>query len=163
LLIEALKPLRVKLPTGPVELRGGQAFEFGEEHALRLLAKVPETVRVVQPDQFTAVDETPFCIDPCPGRPCYWEGSDGIIQRGSGVLLGMMSTGSATRFWVGTDAEDGVFRWVREDRLRTTRQYESQATEHPTAICMQCGTGGPFRWVSGALLCMTCRAGEVHG
>jgi hypothetical protein len=126
LLIEALRPLRVKMPTGPVELQPGQAFEFREEYALRLLAKVPENVRIVQPDQFTAVDEKPFCVDPGPGRPCYWEGSDGIIRRGSGVLLGMMGTRSAARFWVGIEAEDGVFRWVREDRLRSIQQYAAQ-------------------------------------
>ncbi len=46
MLIEALKPLRVKFPEQEIHLKPGQPVELPEEHARKLLAKAGDRVRV---------------------------------------------------------------------------------------------------------------------
>jgi hypothetical protein len=47
LLIEALEPLLVRLPTGNIHMRPGQPIRFAEEVGSKLLAKAPEKVKLI--------------------------------------------------------------------------------------------------------------------
>ena len=49
MLIEAIKPLKVKLPTGDVHLTPGVPVKFPTIHAKQLLAKAHGKVRVLEP------------------------------------------------------------------------------------------------------------------
>lgn len=50
MLIEASKPLRVRLRSGDVRLRPGQPKQFSEDDGRRLLERVPDKVRRVTPE-----------------------------------------------------------------------------------------------------------------
>jgi hypothetical protein len=54
-------------------------------------------------------------------RPIYWEDARGAIREGRAVLLGR----DGEAFWVGVE-HDGGFSWVRDDRLRSKRDFETQ-------------------------------------
>jgi hypothetical protein len=60
-------------------------------------------------------------------RPVYWERADGSISGPARPeFLAQVGTGPAASFWVVTTYE-GQARWIRSDRLRSKRQFESQA------------------------------------
>ena len=49
LLIEALKPLTVKLPAGELQLKPGCPVNWPEDRALKLLSRAKGKVRLVEP------------------------------------------------------------------------------------------------------------------
>jgi hypothetical protein len=62
LLIEALTPIRIRLPDGERSLLPGQPVDLSEEHARRLLEKAGRKVRPVLSEK----DATPLVYPCCP-------------------------------------------------------------------------------------------------
>lgn len=162
-LIEAHEALTLKIGGELVQLIPGEPMPLPDKAAQRLLRKMPESVRLVEADPSMNMEAMGVCIEAGPARSCCWESADGVIRRGTCVLLGMTGISSTARFWIGIETDDGRFSWVREDRLRSIQQYDAQAREPRNASCAKCGGSGPFRWICEALLCVTCRGGETHG
>ena len=75
MLIEALKPLTVKLPGGDLQLKPGRPVNLAEDRALKLLAKAPGKVRMVEPQALAFQ----------PGDLIHWQTWDGKI-RGPAVV-----------------------------------------------------------------------------
>ncbi|QPD04920.1 MAG: hypothetical protein Nkreftii_002694 [Candidatus Nitrospira kreftii] len=83
MLVEALKPLLIHLPTGDVHLEPGVPVELPDEHGRRLLAKVPDKVRIVTTQ--SVVVEPAIRPDGSPLTPVYWERGDGSISGPASV------------------------------------------------------------------------------
>ncbi len=100
MLIEALKPLTVKLPTGDLQLKPGFPVNMAEDRALKLLAKAPGKVRMVQPHALA------FQL----GDLVHWQGMDGKV-RGPAVVEHVTLCDWRLWAWV---TWDGVGRAVSE-------------------------------------------------
>ena len=100
MLIEALKPLTVKLPAGDLQLKPGCPVNLAEDRALKLLAKVPGKVRMIQPHALA------FQL----GDLIRWQGMDGKV-RGPAVVEHV--TLCDWRLWAFV-RYDGIERWVSE-------------------------------------------------
>ncbi len=100
MLIEALKPLTVKLPAGDLQLKPGFPVNMAEDRALKLLAKAPGKVRMVQPHALT------FQL----GDLIHWQTWDGKTH---GPALVEHVTFSEGRTWAFV-RYDGIDRWVSE-------------------------------------------------
>lgn len=120
MLIEALCPLTVRLPDGEVHLDPGMPIDLPEEHATRLLEKLPHKVR--------RVDERPLIEPAAPNaRPVYWENADGVIL---GPAVPEFLAQAGQQFWVIVQHE-AMPRWVRADRLRSKQAFEKQVSPVP--------------------------------
>jgi hypothetical protein len=117
LLIEALLPLRLRLPAGYLELEPGVPVELPDHLAQRLLKKAVDKVRVVHND---------VIIEPASpkGRFVYWETADcRILGPACPEFLAQVGTGlKSTDFWVIVEFK-GQPRWVRSDRLRSKKAF----------------------------------------
>jgi hypothetical protein len=93
-----------------VILRTGQPMPLEDDEARRLLASLPDTVRVVAaPEAETCGHEAPRSPEPDPpgctsetagGRSVvvHWENAGGTIRVGQAVLLGLHNDGDRRRF-----------------------------------------------------------------
>jgi hypothetical protein len=113
LLIEALLPLRLRLPAGYLELEPGVPVELPDHLAQRLLKKAVDKVRIVHGD---VIIESASAK----ARFVYWESADcRILGPARPEFLAQISAGlKSTDFWVILEFE-GQPRWVRSDRLRS--------------------------------------------
>lgn len=120
MLIEALKPLRLRLPDGNLELGPGTSIELVDHFAQRLLRKAGGKVRIV-PAEIT--------IEPASvsARAVFWEAADGrILGPARQDFLAQVGSGMKnTDFWVIGEFE-GQPRWIRSDRLRSKRAFDTQ-------------------------------------
>ena len=120
MLIEALLPLRLRLPAGYLELEPGVPVELPDHLAQRLLKKAVDKVRIVHGD---------VIIEPAPpkARFVYWESADcRILGPVRPEFLAQVGTGvKNTDFWV-VVLYEGQPRWVRSDRLRSKQVFDTQ-------------------------------------
>lgn len=124
MLVEAIgKPMCYRWPEGEVQLVPGQPVDLPEERALRLLAKAPGKVKVVSWSSDVVIE--PAAPN---ARPVYWERGDGHIY-GPAVpeFLAKVGTGATDRFWVIVEYQ-GQAIWVRSDRWRSRKAFETQPT-----------------------------------
>lgn len=64
-------------------------------------------------------------------RPIYWESADGdILGPATPEFLAMVGSGPGATFWIVTTHE-GLPRWIRSDRLRSKRAFETQTVPRP--------------------------------
>lgn len=120
MLIEALYPLTVRLPNGDLQMEPGQPVDLPEAYATRLLEKLPQKVR--------RLDARPLIEPAAPNaRPVFWETADRLIL-GPAVPEFLAQVGA--QFWVVVQY-DGAPRWIRSDRLRSRRAFETQLTPIP--------------------------------
>lgn len=120
MLIEALKPLKVRVNDHEILLDPGQPCELPDDAARRLLAKVPDKVRRVEP--MSAVIELAVRPDGTPFSGVYWEDGLGRIVGPATPEFVIWADGAA---WIVTTCE-GHGRWVRADRLRSRAAFEVQ-------------------------------------
>ena len=124
--LEAIgKPFIYRWPGGEVRLEEGKPVDLAQDRAERLLNKVGDRVRVVEP----------IVIEPAHpnARPVYWERSTGEIV-GPAAPEFLVQTGSglkSTDYWVVLKYEGHVI-WIRSDFLRSKIQFEQQVK--PTVV-----------------------------
>lgn len=94
MLIEALRPLLVRLPETDLKLVPGVPVELPEEQASRLLAKVPDKVRRVEP------------LPPGFNQIVQWESADGMVRRG---VVDFLHTDADGSVWAFCTWPDGVW------------------------------------------------------
>src|SRR5262249_32291469 len=94
MLIEALMPLKVRVNGRVLFLDPGQPQDLSDDEARRLLAKIPDQVRVVSEPM---VIEPAVRPDGSPVRPIFWEDAAGRIV-GPAVLDFVAH--DAHSFWV---------------------------------------------------------------
>jgi len=122
MLIEALTPLKVHLHDRELLLDLGHPQELADDDARRLLAKVPDKVRMVE--------RVRVAIHPAvrPGgtalRPIYFEDVYGRIL-GPAAPEFLAQDGAA--FWI-VATVNGELRWIRSDRLRSQVAFETQGS-----------------------------------
>ena len=127
MLIEALTPIRIRLPSGRVVLTPGHPMHFSEEDGRKLLAKVPDEVRVV-PDAAVTIEPT-VKPDGSPLSLVYWQRHDQIV--GPGVPEFVLKDGNT--FWIAVAfQQQPVF--VNAEQLRSRRQFEIQQRLKPTEL-----------------------------
>lgn len=126
MLIEAIETaLKVKRPDGDILLTPGMPVEFTEVEGLRLLSKAKGKVRRVEPSE--TVIEPAQRPDGSHLSPVYWE------RLSTGEILGpaqithfvKTGTGAGEQFWVVIEFKGHVI-WVRDDSLRSKKQFETQ-------------------------------------
>lgn len=81
----------------------------------------------------------PITIEPAAqhAKPVYWEQADGSIVGGcKPEFLAKVGHGEQASFWIVTEHQ-GQARWVRSDRLRSRRQFETQAPVHPVELIQE--------------------------
>ena len=116
-MIEALKPLTIRLRSGELHLKPGVLVELADEQARRLLAKAPNRVRAVASPGPVTVE----VASPNP-KAIYWETAEGRIL-GPAVPEYLARHGDT--FWIVTTF-DGQARWINADRLRSRKAFEDQ-------------------------------------
>ena len=122
MLVEAVIPLRVKTAGQWRFLEPGKPFEFADDQAVKLLAKMPDKVRQVTPDKDEAI-----VIDPASpmARPIYWESMDGTWHGPvKPEYLGRTGTVPNERFWVIVN-DEGNIRWIWADLLRSHQAFSN--------------------------------------
>ncbi len=119
--IEALTPLKVHMNGRDLLLDPGQPQDLPDEEARRLLAKVPNKVRVVPSDE-PVVIEPAVRPDGSPLAPIYWEDNIGQIL---GPAVPEFVARAGGDFWIVTTFE-GNARWIRSDRLRSKQAFDAQ-------------------------------------
>ncbi len=103
MLIEALKPLMVRLPSGDLHLTPGKPVDLPDEQAQKLLAMVPEKVKLAS--------TRPPCLQP--GTWIEWDSP--LFGRLRGELLGVREDGWLEVFHPLTDKLARIPRaWVRQ-------------------------------------------------
>lgn len=122
MLIEALRPLLVRLPDGDVQLEPGVPVELPDEHGQQLLRKAPDAVRRLSGPSQPVIE--PAASN---AKPIYWEHAEGRIL-GPAVPEFLAQVGE--QFWVVVQY-DGVPRWIRADRLRSKHAFEQQVKPIP--------------------------------
>lgn len=132
--VEVIKPVKVRFRAEGLayDLRPGQRAELPRGPAQRLLASVPDRVRLVEPirpnlnQSATAPTVTVEPAGP-PHPPIHWESASGVIHRGRVTDFGrMIEADGLARFWGSIIGDDGSQQWVHESRWRSRRQYEAQ-------------------------------------
>lgn len=123
--IEALRPLHIRRAAGDLHLRPGVPIDFPDDEAVKLLEKASGKVRAV-PDAEVLV-EPATKPDGSPLRPVYWERADGSIQGpATPEFFAKVGAGQEDRnFWI-IAAHHGEPVWIRSDKLRSKRQFETQ-------------------------------------
>ena len=96
MLIEALQPLLVHLPDCDLQLEPGQPVDILDDHAVRLLAKVPDKVRRVE-------QIVPLVCN----QPICWKSADGSARCGVVDFWHVEPDGTQ---WVFVTMPDG--RWA---------------------------------------------------
>ncbi len=109
MLIEALCPLHIRRAMGDLHLRPGIPVDLSDEEAVKLLQKVPDKVREVQP----AINADGF-----PLNPVYWEREDGAID-GPGQPEFISEVGLIVAY--GSNVVT-----VSDETLRSKKAFESQ-------------------------------------
>lgn len=111
-------------PTGAIRLDPGQPVDLPVERALKLIAKAPGRVRIVE-DQVVIEPAHPNA------RPIYFEDIAGrILGPATPEFLAQTGHGlKSTDYWVVTTFE-GQIRWIRSDRLRSKQAFDTQKPVH---------------------------------
>ena len=138
MLIEAVKPLRVRFKEREVRLRPGEPIQFSEAEGQRLLEKAPDKVKVVSglpletpptpPLIGLASHTSDIVIEPAPrnARLVYFERNDRQICGPARVLAYQRaSAGGPQHDWLIVEFQ-GVWEWVWADHLRSRQQFECQ-------------------------------------
>ena len=126
MLIECIgSPFTCRWSGGSVYLEPGKPIDLPDEQAQRLLRKVPDRVRIVEP-----LSEL-ITIEPAhpQARPLYWERATGIV--GPAAPEFMVKVGEA--FWIVAQFE-GVPVWIHSDRLRSRQQFKTQVIRKPVNL-----------------------------
>ncbi len=111
MLIEALKPLTVKLPARDLQLKPGCPVNLTEDWALKLLAKAPGKVRMVEPHALAFQ----------PGDLIHWQAMDGKTYGPAVVEHVTVCDG---RTWAFVQY-DGIDRWVSEVIITAVERGEA--------------------------------------
>lgn len=119
--LEAVHPIRVRLGGHSHELQPGQRIDLPEDKGRLLLERAPGKLRIIG-------GGSPVTIEPAASnaRPVYWENADGVIL-GPAIpeYLARVQECGSDAFWV-IVTHDGLPRWIRSDRLRSRRAFETQ-------------------------------------
>lgn len=125
MLIEALAPLRLRLPERDLALRPGEPVELPDNQARRLMEKAGGKVRQVVRDAYGPLEMQ--AASPT-ARPIYWESTDGTWHGPvKPEYLGRSGLGDSERFWVTVTYQDSIL-WICADLLRSRQAFEAQGT-----------------------------------
>lgn len=161
MLIEALKPLTVRLPNGDLQLKPGVPTELPEASALKLLAKAGGKVRLVPrpPDESVTIEPADELVR---ARPVFWESGGVILGPAIVSDFGMAQGPNGPGIWLCLEYQ-GEIRWVRDCQLRSKSQYEQhRAIEKQrnggseAGACSCCLTARFWESIHGAVVCGTC-------
>jgi|SRR5215831_1078305 len=119
MLIEALTPLKVRVNGRELLLDPGRPQDLSDDEARRLLAKVPDQVRVVSEP---VVIEPARRLDDTAVQPIYWEDCTGRII---GPAVPEFVAEAAGGIWIVTTAG-----WVSAKQLRSRQAFEGQPLMH---------------------------------
>lgn len=122
--IESTKPIRVQSKQGEVRLRPGYPVELSDEQGQKLLDQAGDKVRIVKAPRRDVIVELAVRPDGTPLSPIYWEDAKGCILGPAVPKLMIQTNGE---FWLAV-VYDGQNRWIRSDRLRNRRAFDTQTT-----------------------------------
>jgi hypothetical protein len=119
MLIEALTPLKVRMHGRELFMDPGQPQDLPDADARRLLAKVPDKVRIVEPAPVVI-----NVVTPADGvaKPIYFEDVYGRIL---GPATPEFLARDGDDFWIVTTM-DGCTWWIRSEQLRSRIAFETQ-------------------------------------
>lgn len=125
--IEAVgKAFVYQWPGGQVRLEPGKPVDLPDDRAAKLLARAGSRCRIVL---------EPIAIEVAApnAKPIFWErGTGEILGPATPEFLAQVGLGvKSTDLWVVADFA-GMPVWVRTDRLRTKKQFETQVK--PTEV-----------------------------
>ena len=126
MLIEALAPLRIRLPERELSLVPGQPVDLPDKHARRLLEKAGTKVRRIPPNP-----DGPIVVERTlpTARPIYWQDMDGTWHGPvTPEYLGRTGSGTGSKFWVIVNYR-GTIRWILSDLLRSLQTMSEQTTK----------------------------------
>lgn len=120
--VEAIgEPFVYRWPGGEVRLEPGKPVELTSERAEKLLARAYGRVRAVEAAETVVIE--PAANN---ARQVFWEQADGrILGPAVPEFLAKVGDGPRATFWI-VVTHDGQPRWVRSDRLRSRRQFQTQ-------------------------------------
>lgn len=122
-MLEAVEPIRVRLGGQSHELQPGQRIDLPEDKGRLLLERAPGKLRIIETGSERITIESAATT----ARPVFFENSLGEILGPATVTdLAKVGAGENEQFWIIVEF-DGQARWVRSDRLRSRRQFETQA------------------------------------
>ncbi len=117
MLIQALHPLKIRLPDGIHVLHPGQSYELAELHALKLLAKAADKVRRAEPTEAKKrPKEEPGKEEPANSikvGSCLWYRLPGKPEVGPCQVTSLNDLG----WHMVQIVENGDLAWIHQDLI----------------------------------------------